>query len=359
MSSRQRLLHTLKHQSPDRTPIFEYVLQPPVADAILDRNYVYGSRLTDYIREHGWEKGIRQLATDMVELAQRLGHDLIYATCNVLPAEKSRPAGAAEKLPEDPVVQMEERLKREEEQGFSVAEEAFFIYFCLREEMAARNLDLPILAPACLHGIWTDTVLMEAMVLAPELVRRHYGHRTRLAEVYLKHYHRAGVDLVSVGGDFAGSRGPFCSPRAYREYIVPEVRKVSEMAHRYGFWTLNASDGNLWPVIEDFLLTCQVDGYLEIDAFAGMELGELKRRFGQKITFFGNLDCGALLTFGTPSDVEKATRECLEKGWGNGGHVLCASNAITSSVPLANYLAIYRAYARFFGLKMPEVVKEA
>lgn len=357
MTSYERVVSALKHQTPDRTPIFEYVLQPPIADIILGRRYLYGERVLLYIREHNWEKGIRQQAVDMVELAEKLHHDLIYATCNVLPSGKQTKDTAREVF-SDPVEEMEERLRKEEEKGFFLSEESFFLYFCLQEEMKKRGLSLPVLAPACCHGIWTDTVLMEVMVLAPELARRHYTNRTRLAQEYLKHYWKAGVKLVSVGGDFAGSRGPFCSPQAYRNFIVPEVKKVSQLAHQYGFWALNASDGNLWSVIEDFLTGCEVDGYLEIDSFAGMELGELKRRFGDKITFFGNLDCGTLLSFGTPEDVEKATRECLEKGWGNGGHVLCASNAITASVRLKNYVTIYRTYAEFFGLELPEIIKE-
>jgi hypothetical protein len=35
---------------------------------------------------------------------------------------------------------------------------------------------------------------------------------------------------------------------------------------------------------------------------------------------------------------------------GNGGHILCASNAITASVPLANYLAVVDAYRSVFVL---------
>ena len=35
---------------------------------------------------------------------------------------------------------------------------------------------------------------------------------------------------------------------------------------------------------------------------------------------------------------------------GKGGHILCASNAITASVPLANYLAVIQAYRDMFGL---------
>jgi uroporphyrinogen-III decarboxylase len=103
-------------------------------------------------------------------------------------------------------------------------------------------------------------------------------------------------------------------------------------------------------VIDDFLLGCQVDGYLEIDYHAGMDLRRLKTTYGNRTTLLGNLDCGNILSLGTPAEVKRHVIECLEAGWGAGGHILCASNAITASVPLTNYLALVSAYRERFGL---------
>lgn len=93
-----------------------------------------------------------------------------------------------------------------------------------------------------------------------------------------------------------------------------------------------------------------MDGYLEIDFHAGMDLRKLKAQYGERITFYGNLDCGNILSFGTPDEVRRRTIECLEAGMGNGGHILTVSNAITAAVPLENYLAVVAAYRDTFGL---------
>lgn len=269
MTSRQRVEAALHHKEPDRTPIFEYVLQPPVADA-----------------------------------------------------------------------------------GPSfVSNENFLIYRFFREETEKLGIDLPVLAPAYAHGTWTDMALMQTMVLEPELVHRFYSAQTTGVIALIKKYHALGIEMVGIGGDFAGTRGPIISPQAYRRFIMPEIKKLSDYIHSLGMLSVNASDGNLWPVIDDFLLGCDVDGYLEIDFFAGMDLGKLKKEFGNRITFFGNLDCGNILSFGTVADVKNHVKDCLRKGQGNGGHILCASNAIIESVPLKNYLVIYEAYREFFGLR--------
>ena len=104
-------------------------------------------------------------------------------------------------------------------------------------------------------------------------------------------------------------------------------------------------------MIEDFLIGTGVDGYLEIDQRAGMELSELKRRFGSRITFLGNMDCGEVLSFWAPERIAEETVRCLRDGDGvHGGHIFCASNAITTSVPVQNYLAMLHAYQDWFGL---------
>ena len=169
-------------------------------------------------------------------------------------------------------------------------------------------------------------------------------------------YLALGIDQVGVGGDFSGTR-PIISPEAYRTFIVPEVRRLSRYIHAAGGRAINASDGDLWSVIEDFLIGCEVDGYLEIDLFAGMDLRRLKREYGSRITLYGNMDCGNVLSFDDPRNIRQATMEILQAGAGNGGHIFCANNAITASVPLRNYLAMLNAYRDTIGLphvQMPD-----
>jgi hypothetical protein len=242
-----------------------------------------------------------------------------------------------------------ERLRRAREAYRGVDDRSLLVYRLLREEMARRGMDLPILAPAYGHGVWTDVDLMQTMVLAEDVARAHFAFRTRWAADMIDRYVAAGVELIGIGGDFAGNR-PLISPDCYRRFIVPELRTLSDRIHRAGRLAVNASDGNLWSVLDDFLLNSGVDGYLEIDLHAGMDLVRLKSQYGGRITFLGNLDCGNTLSFGAAKEIRQAVMDCLEAGRGGGGHILTASNAITDSVPLENYLAAVNAYRDYFGL---------
>ncbi|MEN6385044.1 MAG: uroporphyrinogen decarboxylase family protein [Phycisphaerales bacterium] len=350
LSSRQRIDAALNHREPDRTPIFEYVLLSPIADILLGRKYAGDPNNWDAIvREKSWLDAVRQSAIDQLDLALLLGWDMLYVVPNRLPPKKYDPFDALRKLNRDDPVEFVRQRNEIASQNIGLADESFLVYECLNTEMDRRDADLPILAPAYAHGIWTDVELMQTMLLAPDVAHQHFALATKQVLAMIDKYFSLRINQFGVGGDFAGNR-PMISPQAYREFIVPEVQKLSRKIHSLGGYAINASDGNLWSVIEDFLFGCEVDGYLEIDLHAGMELGKLKALYGGKVTFYGNLDCGNMLSFCSPQEVRHAVIKCIEQGQGNGGHILCASNAVTSSVPFENYIAAVNAYREVFGL---------
>ena len=329
---------------------------PPVAGIVLGRRYEdYGGDFEawrGYGEElGGYEKALRQYAIDRVEIAQKLEHDLIYCVPNppesVLrktpgPPEKGRPGF------EDPVeaVKQNNAFARE---GLTKPLREFMVYPFLREEMAKRDMDLPIFAPAFSHGIWTNTDLMQTMILEPEAAHEHFSLCTESSLRLVDAYARLGVEIIGVGGDFAGN-APLISPEMYRDFIMPELKKVTDIIRSKGKFSVNASDGKLWDVADYFLIGTGVDGYGEIDAGAGMDLGMLKQKYGERITFLGNIDCGRLLSFGTEEEIRGTVRRCLEDGMGKGGHIFTASNAIAGSVGIKNYLYMVNEYRGFFGL---------
>jgi hypothetical protein len=357
MNFRERVNAALQHKEPDRTPLFEYVLLPPLADRLLGRpSAAHPQDWDGIVRARGWAGAVRQSADDQLDLALLLGHDMMYVVPNPSPPAPPRKAASAPPVAgDDPV----ERVRIRNDQAAAAAppsDDQLLVYVCLKDEMRKREVDLPILAPAYAHGVWTDVELMETMVLAPEVAHRHFSLATAGALARIDKYVALGMDQIGVGGDFSGTR-PMISPEAYREFIVPEVRQLSRRIHAANRYAVNASDGNLWPVLEDFLFGCEVDGYLEIDLHAGMDMRRLKRVCANRITLYGNLDCGNILTFGTPAEVRAHAVGCLEAGMGNGGHILCASNAITASVPFENYMAVVQAYRDVFSLPKLDLTK--
>lgn len=355
---RERIESALRHIEPDRTPIFEYVLLSPIADELLGRQSIDyagdpdASRWFSFTSEFGWEKAVRQYAIDRVELAFRLDHDMMYVVpCPISTATlpDNSHDSSLQKEEDDPVQRVIQRNTFYERSNNLRSDESFLVYLYIKEELEKRDMDLPILAPACEHGVWTDTDLMQTMLLEPNVAHKHFSLATDRALKLIDQYIKYGIDQISVGGDIAGNR-LIISPESYREFIVPEIRILSDYLHDNNKWAVNASDGNLWEIMDDFLIGCGVDGYLEIDMKAGMDLKRLKMAFGDQITFYGNMDCGNILSYSTPEEISQLTIQCIKDGYKGGGHIFCASNAITGSIPIRNYLAMVNAYRNYFGL---------
>jgi len=351
MTSKERIESAFGHVTPDRTPYFEYVLLSPVADIILGHTYIDYNNHNDtwdkFYKENGFEASVRRFACDRLELAEKLNHDIIYVVPN--PTDKIVDV-ASNTLFSDPVEDIIKRnIRKEEELNKPLDEKVFLVYEILLEEMKKRGMDIDILAPAYAHGVWDDVNLMQCMLLDENVAKKHFQLATANVSRCIDKYLELGIRHIGVGGDIAGSR-PLISPDCYSEFILPEIKILTKKIHKSNGYAINASDGDLWSVIEDFLINSGVDGYLEIDSRAGMNLGELKMKYGEDITFLGNMDCGEVLSFYTPEDIESETISCIENGLGDGGHIFCASNAITESVPIANYLAMVNTYREYFNL---------
>jgi citrate lyase beta subunit len=56
--------------------------------------------------------------------------------------------------------------------------------------------------------------------------------------------------MIFGGGDFAANHGPFYSPQAFHELMLPRLKRIAQACHKHGLYYLFASDGNLWPVTE-------------------------------------------------------------------------------------------------------------
>jgi uroporphyrinogen decarboxylase len=76
------------------------------------------------------------------------------------------------------------------------------------------------------------------------------------------------------------------------------------------------SDGNIFPLIED-IIGLGVKGVGNIEPSA-IDIEQLKRDFGERITIIGNIDLNYTLTKGIPEETEEEVRRRI-KILGRGG----------------------------------------
>lgn len=156
-----------------------------------------------------------------------------------------------------------------------------------------------------------------------------------------------GADAIIDCEDYCGKNGPFLSREHFKEFILPGLLQIIDVAKEKNIPVLKHSDGYLWPIL-DLLVNAGISALQAIEPAAGMDIGEVKRVYGELITVIGNVDCSQLLTFGSPKDVKQATMECIKKASIGGGHILSSSNVIHKGVPSKNFLTMIKT-AREYG----------
>ncbi|MBI4025888.1 MAG: hypothetical protein HY360_12960 [Verrucomicrobia bacterium] len=161
-----------------------------------------------------------------------------------------------------------------------------------------------------------------------------------------------GHTVIAMGGDVSCDKGPFISPASYREFILPVIQEHVKVIHDAGALAVYTSDGNHWPIKDDFFFNSDVDGYKEVDQAAGMTFERLiAEGIDRRICIIGNIDARHTLCHGTEAEVRKAVIACLKFGQKSpGGHILHASHSVHEDVKAANYHAVVNAYREFFGL---------
>lgn len=157
---------------------------------------------------------------------------------------------------------------------------------------------------------------------------------------------RLGADFVCSGDDYAYKAGPLISPEQFREFFLPGLKRIVEATHKHDLLFLKHSDGDVRPLLDQFI-EAEVDALCPLEPMAGMEIGQVKREYGDQIALVGNIDCSELLVKGSKDEVRKSVRECISKASPGGGHVLSSSNTIHYDVDPDNYLTMLEALREF------------
>lgn len=191
----------------------------------------------------------------------------------------------------------------------------------------------------------SDPVWLEATMLAPELVGRYLDAQLTVSLKKLKFAVSLGLKYFFGGGDFAANQGPMYSPKIFRELMLPRLKKVSEACRRLGVYHLFGTDGNVWPVAEDLYKASGIDGHYEFDRRAGMNPIEVHEKYPH-LVMVGNISSHTLHT-GTPADVEREVRECLDEARKTNKVITGCSNIIISETPAKNIEAMLDTIAKY------------
>jgi len=142
-----------------------------------------------------------------------------------------------------------------------------------------------------------------------------------------------------IWGDVAYRNGMFFSPRLWREMFKPHVKALIDLCHAHGLMTIYHGCGNARAIFDD-LVEIGLDAYNPLEAKAGLDVVELKKRYAGSLAFVGNVDVRVLES----GDAEAIRREVLYKlqAARGGGWVFQSDHSISSAVAPESYALAVR-----------------
>jgi uroporphyrinogen decarboxylase len=151
------------------------------------------------------------------------------------------------------------------------------------------------------------------------------------------------VNISYVAEDFGAQEGLLTSPATIREFFIPRMKRMIDLAHQAGAYAFFHSDGAIKEILPD-MIEAGIDVLNPIQwRCKGMDREKLKRDFGAQIVFHGGVDNQQTLAFGSVEDVREEVMVNIQVLGEGGGYILAPCHNIQAVSPPENIVAMYEA----------------
>ena len=158
------------------------------------------------------------------------------------------------------------------------------------------------------------------------------------------------VQIVAECDDLGTQQSTLVSPAMLREMVFPLMQRYMSFIKERMPWVkiFFHSCGAIKPLIPD-LIECGVDILNPLQYTAtGMDLEEIKREFGEELTFWGGgVDTQNILSRGAPGEVRDEVKRTLDILAPGGGYVFVPVHNIQQDVPAENYWAMWETWKEY------------
>ena len=130
------------------------------------------------------------------------------------------------------------------------------------------------------------------------------------------------VTFTSVSEDMGTQESLLFSPGQIREFFLPHMKRMMDLVHQGGGYTMTHSDGAVRAIIPE-LIDLGMDVLDPVQwRCRGMERVGLKRDFGDRIVFHGAMDNQYTLAFGSEEVIRQEVRDNIRILGAGGGFIL-------------------------------------
>jgi len=146
------------------------------------------------------------------------------------------------------------------------------------------------------------------------------------------------IDAFFLMDDWGQQEGLLMSPEMWRAYFKPGMEKLFKMVKDRGLFLFFHSCGDIECLIPELIEM----GLDVLNPFQPevMDVYEIKRKYGSRLSFYGGVGTQELLPHGTVHEVEADVRDKIRILGKNGGYLLAPAHAVQADVPMENILKL-------------------
>ncbi len=155
------------------------------------------------------------------------------------------------------------------------------------------------------------------------------------------------LDGMMIWGDVAYTKDMLFSPESWRKFFKPCLRELVRISHDNGLPVVYHGCGNVNKIFEDYI-EVGIDVYNPLEAKAGLDVVDLRRRYGHRIGFSGNMN--VLDWANAPlEDLRRIVLTKLNAAKG-GGYIFGSDHSVPDELSPERYeyvLDLVRKYGRY------------
>ena len=180
---------------------------------------------------------------------------------------------------------------------------------------------------------------------AKRIIKKVGEYNLATAEEFLKR----GVHSISFPDDIAGGRTMFISPQCYQDYFYGWHKRLFDLCHQYGGYVNMHCHGNI-NAIMPLLVDAGVDILNPVGPTDGMNLVEIKEKYGDKITIMGGISkfTGEM----SKEELDSHLEEVIRIGSKGGRYITLSEGGIPYTMSHDNfrfYIETSRKYRERYG----------
>jgi uroporphyrinogen decarboxylase len=172
---------------------------------------------------------------------------------------------------------------------------------------------------------------------AEELLDRIVDYNLKVVDIVSEY----PVDCIFFGDDWGQQKGLIMGPVHWRRFIKPRIERMYAHVKAKGMLVAQHSCGDVSEIFED-LVTAGMSIYNTFQPEV-YDIVDMKRRFGERVTFYGGVSTQRLLPSASPAEVRAETKRLMAVLGEKGGYIVAPTHAIPDDTPTANILAFLDA----------------